>query len=201
MYLLDNFTIYAVIEIIKFVESILMSKKDHLLLNKIAAGFVGAGLMAMIFGSIAAFVVPTDDNIEIAHAYPITVDTANAGASVQKASADTQIADITPLLATADLAHGQKLSKKCTACHSFNDGGPHKVGPNLWNIVDQAKGAKDGYSYSKALLAFGGNWDIDALNKFLLKPKKYISGTKMNFGGFKKDKDRAAMISYLQSLK
>ena len=80
----------------------------------------------------------------------------------------------------------------------FDQGGANKVGPALWNIVNADKGAVDGFSYSGALVAFGGQWDYAALNAFLYKPKAYISGTKMNFAGLKKPSDRANMIAYLR---
>ena len=89
--------------------------------------------------------------------------------------------------------------KKCAACHSFNAGGPNKVGPNLWNVLNREMGQVDGYKYSKALMAFGGKWDYQALNAFLAKPKVYISGTKMNFGGLKKPKDRANLIAWMRA--
>ena len=68
------------------------------------------------------------------------------------------------------------------------------------NILNQSKASKDGYSYSKALKEFGGEWDYQSLNAFLLKPKNYINGTKMNFSGLKKTKDRANIIAWLRSL-
>ena len=109
----------------------------------------------------------------------------------------TPIAPILALISSADIAAGEKLSKKCVACHSFNAEGKNKVGPNLWNILNKPKASKDGYSYSKALEQFGGNWDYKSLNAFLLKPKNYIEGTKMNFAGIKKIQDRADVIFWL----
>ncbi len=103
------------------------------------------------------------------------------------------------LIANADLKKGAKLSKKCAACHSFNSGGKHKIGPNLWNIYGSDMAAKDGFKYSKALKSFGGTWDNASLNEFILKPKKFISGTKMGFAGIKKLEDRAALIAWMKA--
>jgi len=108
--------------------------------------------------------------------------------------------EITPLLASADIDNGEKLFKKCASCHTNNKGGENKVGPAMWGIVDRAKGSSEGFAYSGALANFGGNWSVEELNKFLLKPKQYIEGTKMNFNGLKKDEDRADLIKYLSSL-
>lgn len=172
-------------------------KKDGLLLNKIFGGVITAGLAAFAVGFVASALVPSGQQMA-ANAYPITIEAPSSNVVETAGGGDE---DIMALLAEADVARGKKLSKKCSACHSFNDGGAHKIGPNLYNIVDQPKGSKAGYSYSAALMEKGGNWDVDSLNQFFIKPKKYIAGTKMNFAGFKKAKDRAAMIKYLQSLK
>ena len=99
---------------------------------------------------------------------------------------------------SADIAAGKKLAKKCTACHVFEAGGANKVGPALWSIVNKAKASADGFAYSAALAEFGGTWDYQSLNAFLAKPKAYISGTKMNFGGLKKPKDRANLIAWMR---
>ena len=101
---------------------------------------------------------------------------------------------------TASLENGEKLSKKCATCHSFDNGGANKAGPNLWNVVNKQKASTDGFAYSAAIAEFGGDWNYSELNKFLLKPKKYIVGTKMNFNGLKKDSDRADLIIWLRSL-
>lgn len=107
---------------------------------------------------------------------------------------------IASLIAAADVAKGQKLSKACAACHSFDKGGPSKVGPNLWGIVGKAKAATSGFKYSDALKAKGGSWDYQSLNHFLWKPKKYAKGTTMSYMGIKKPADRAAMIAWLRTL-
>lgn len=109
---------------------------------------------------------------------------------------------VTPLLASADIAAGEKDFRKCAACHTVDQGGANKVGPNLWDIVNRAIASYDGFSYSSALQEYGADkgWDYEALNGFLWKPKTYIRGTSMGFAGLKKVEDRADVIAYLRSL-
>lgn len=99
-----------------------------------------------------------------------------------------------------DVATGTKLSRACQACHSFDKGGPAKVGPNLWGIVGRKAASVDGFAYSEALKTKGGNWGFEELYKFLANPKGVIAGTKMGFAGYPKFEDRANVIAYLQTL-
>lgn len=119
-----------------------------------------------------------------------------AGGAAKKAGPEP----ILDLIATADIARGEKLSKACAACHSFDKGGPNKVGPNLYGVVGGPKAHMGDFAYSSGLASMGGAWGYADLNKFLWKPKAYISGTKMNYNGIKKPEDRAAMIAWLRTL-
>jgi cytochrome c len=107
--------------------------------------------------------------------------------------------DIKEILATGNLAHGEKVFKKCSACHVVAKGGKNKIGPALYGIVGKASAISEGYSYSKALKAHGKNWSFEELNAYLLKPQAHIKGTKMAFAGLRKNKDRASVILYLNS--
>ncbi|MEP0940864.1 MAG: cytochrome c family protein [Rhizobiaceae bacterium] len=106
------------------------------------------------------------------------------------------------LLASADLAKGEKVGKKCVACHTFNEGGKNKVGPGLYGVVNRAIAGVDGFGYSGALKAYSADktWSYEELNAFLYKPKAHVKGTSMGFAGLKKTADRANMIGYLRSL-
>ena len=167
---------------------------DELRLNKVFAGFLFAALLLMAGVKIADVMVPHQELAENAYVIEVAETTDIAAA----APVDTGPEPILALLAGADLGAGEKLSKKCSACHVFDAGGQNKVGPALWGIVNASKGGADGFAYSSALADFGGAWDYAALNAFLKKPKAYIAGTKMNFVGFKKPQDRANMIAYLR---
>lgn len=106
-------------------------------------------------------------------------------------------ADLEAALADADLAKGERVLKKCAACHTVEPGGKKKLGPNLYGIVGGPVAAVNGFKYSKALAAYGGDWTVERLDAFLTKPKKEVKGTKMSFAGLKKEQDRANLIAYL----
>lgn len=127
------------------------------------------------------------------------VATTTEVAPAETASAPTE-GEALALLASADAERGAKLFKKCKACHTTEDGGKNKVGPNLWNVVGRAKGSVGGFKYSKAITGLGGEWIYGDLDGFLASPKAFAKGTKMSFNGLKKPADRAGMILYLRSL-
>ena len=107
--------------------------------------------------------------------------------------------NIKEVLAMGTIAHGEKVFKKCSACHIVAKGGKNKIGPALYGIVGKASAVSEGYSYSKAMKAYGKSWNFEELNGYLLKPQSYIKGTTMAFAGLRKDKDRASVILYLNS--
>lgn len=121
-------------------------------------------------------------------------------AAPAKAAAPAEAVPLPSLLAKADPARGQALTKVCATCHSFDKGGAAKVGPNLYNVVDRAKGGEAGFGYSDALKAKGGKWTFADLNAFIASPKTYIDGTKMGFGGEPDAAKRADIIVYLRTL-
>ena len=105
--------------------------------------------------------------------------------------------DIAALMALGDIATGEKVFKKCSACHSIVKGGKNNIGPALYNVVGRKVGAVSDYKYSKALSAYEKQWTFEELNGYLIKPAKWIKGTKMAFAGLRKEKDRASVIKYL----
>ncbi len=105
--------------------------------------------------------------------------------------------DIAALMALGDIATGEKVFKKCSACHSIVKGGKNNIGPALYNVVGRKVGAVSDYKYSKALSVYDKQWTFEELNGYLIKPAKWIKGTKMAFAGLRKEKDRASVILYL----
>ena len=107
---------------------------------------------------------------------------------------------IEKLLQTASVEKGAAVAKKCASCHTFEKGGPNRVGPNLFGVVGRDRAAEPGFNYSAAMKAKGGKWSFEDLNAFLANPKATVPGTAMSFAGLPKDSERADMISYLRSL-
>ena len=105
--------------------------------------------------------------------------------------------DISALLAMGTVEDGQKVFKKCSACHSVKKGGKNKIGPALYNVIGRDMAELKDYKYSKALIAFGKSWTFTEMNSFLIKPQTYIKGTKMAFAGLKKENDRASVILFM----
>ncbi len=101
------------------------------------------------------------------------------------------------LLATADPGRGKNIFRKCVLCHTVEKDGGKKLGPNLWGIVGAPVAAREGFSYSKAITAFGGNWTLERLDAYLKKPRVLVKGTSMIFVGLKHENDRADVIAFM----
>jgi cytochrome c len=165
-------------------------------LNKVAAGVLVAGLIAMVAGKVAdGLYHPVHEVEKRGYAVEVAEDTGTGGAAEAE-----KPENILPLLASADVAAGEALTKKCTSCHTFENGGANKVGPNLYGIVGSHVAHKSDYSYSDAVAGHGGTWDYNSLSHFIKKPKAHIPGTKMAFAGISKESDRANLIAYLRTL-
>ena len=117
--------------------------------------------------------------------------------SAEKDEESSQNGNIMALFASVSAAEGQKVFKKCAACHSISKGGANKIGPALWGVLGRQAGSVADYKYSKALAAHGKAWSFEEMNGFLIKPKDWIKGTKMSFAGLKSEKERAAVILYM----
>lgn len=140
----------------------------------------------------------------VAQAASTTVAAAGAAASGAADAAgetvDAAASGLVAMVADGDAAKGEKVSKKCKACHVFEEGGKNKLGPALWGIVGRDIASHDGFNYSGALSALEGGWTYDKLDQFLAAPKKYVPGSKMVFAGLKKEQDRADLLAYLRTL-
>lgn len=170
---------------------------NSLELNKIAAAVLCAGIIYMGSDFVSDILYESEELEQ--NAYVVDLGSEEA-APVVAAAAPASIEPVGPLLAMADPDEGGKVFRKCAACHSLDEGGPNKVGPNLWGIVNRSIASHEGFSYSSSLKDMSEEiWDYESLNEFLHKPKQYAPGTKMSFPGLKKVSDRANLIAYLRS--
>lgn len=131
-------------------------------------------------------------------AYQIANVTTAVSTTTDKISSEnSESGNIMVLFASTSATDGEKVFKKCAACHSINQGGGNKIGPALWGVLGRQAGSISDYKYSKAMAAHGKAWSFDEMNGFLQKPKDWVKGTKMSFAGLKNAKDRAAVILYM----
>ena len=167
--------------------------------NKIIASVLTAMIVAMVAGILAGELVrpkPLEKPVFL----PAGSEQVAAATAEQPAAA--KLEPIEPLLANADPKRGEQLTKVCAVCHTFNKGGPNKVGPNLWDVTEEGIAAVPNYQFSAALQSDKGQkWDPEKLNQWLHSPQSFAKGTKMTFVGFPKAQDRADVIAYLNTLK
>ena len=167
-------------------------------INKILASIIVAIIIFVIIGLVGNFVVKINYDEAQITAYKIDIPEASADSSAQTSANDEMVEAISLLLAGASLEQGEKIFKKCGACHNYKKDSKSKIGPNLWNLINRQKASVSGFAYSKALSDYGGKWTFEELNEFLYKPKEYIQGTKMNFAGLNNVEDRADLILWLR---
>jgi len=168
--------------------------------NKAAAGVLFAGVI-FVGSLIISEGVFSPDKLE---KQAVIIDTGVSQASTTDAPKKPDFITGDPfaeLVDNGDVAKGEKLFKKCVACHSNQSGAANKVGPNLWGVFNHDIAAVADYKYSSALTALEGNWDIAALNGWLYKPRAYAKGNRMGFAGIKDDQQRANIIAYLKTLR
>jgi len=170
---------------------------DTMTMTKVVGAFCGALLIYMLGGWAAEALYHSGGGHghgeEAKKGYMIEVVESAPSGEVEEGPS------LEELLAVADVDKGSKVFGKCKACHKLEDGA-NGTGPHLYNIVDRAVSAADGFAYSGALVAVAETWDAASLDAFLESPKKFAPGTKMSFSGLKKPADRANLIAYLDGL-
>ena len=169
---------------------------DSFEINKIIASILLVALLIIGISKISNIIFKVDKLDSSAYKVELPDDGAKQISEESTMKADDKV-DISALMALGDIAHGEKVFKKCSACHSIEAGGGNKIGPALYNVVGRKIAAVEDYKYSKALVEYKKNWSFEELNGFLLKPQKWIKGTKMAYAGLRKEKDRASVILYL----
>ena len=165
--------------------------------NKILASIILAILVVTVIGHLGDIIIDINNDQMAETAYKIDLPESEDSSSEVTPIEEVR-EPISLLLASASLDKGEKIFKKCSACHTYEKGGANKVGPSLWNLINSPKAKVAGFAYSKELAEFGGEWGYEDLAQFLYKPKAYIKGTKMNFAGLKKVQDRANLVLFLR---
>ena len=166
---------------------------DSFEINKIVAAVLLVALLIIGIGKLSNVIF----HVEKPETPGYKVDVEQASILSSSEIKEEQKVDIAALLAMGDVTSGEKIFKKCAACHSIAKGGKNNIGPALYNVVGRKIGKVVDYKYSKALTAYEKEWSFEELNGFLVKPAKWIKGTKMAYAGLRKEKDRASVIKYL----
>ena len=168
---------------------------DSFEINKIVAAVLLVALLVIGIGKLSNIIFYVDK--PKTPGYVVEVEQVSTSSTETSSNTAEEKIDITALIAMGDTATGEKVFKKCAACHSIVKGGKNNIGPALYNVVGRQVGSISNYKYSKALSGYNKEWTIEELNGYLIKPAKWIKGTKMAFAGLRKEKDRASVIKYL----
>ena len=168
---------------------------DSFEINKIVAAVLMVALLVIGIGKLTDIIFQVKK--PETPGYVVEVEQVATTSTQITSEATQEKIDIAALMALGDIATGEKVFKKCAACHSIVKGGKNNIGPALYNVVGRKVGAVGDYKYSKALSEYNKEWTLEELNGYLIKPAKWIKGTKMAFAGLRKEKDRASVIKYL----
>jgi cytochrome c len=163
-------------------------------LNKILGAVLGTCLIVLALNIGAGAIFTPEKPAKPGYA----IAAKEAGDHKQDAAAKEE--PIAVRLASSSPEKGQATAKQCQSCHTFEKGGPNRVGPNLWNVVGGDRGEGRGFNFSAAMKTKGGKWTYDELDKFLTSPRSYIAGTAMTFAGISNPQQRADVINYLHTL-
>jgi cytochrome c len=164
--------------------------------NKIIGAVLGTAIFIFVVRLVAEHVYEPEKPAKPGYVVEGVVETSAGG---NAAPVEEAMPDWGTVLTAADAAAGKTISTKCEQCHDLSKGGPNKIGPNLFGVVDRARASHEGFAYSSAMKGKPGNWTYDELFKFIKAPGVDIPGTKMSFAGLRSNKDRINLIAYLRS--
>ena len=166
---------------------------DGFEINKIVAAVIIGVLLVFGVGKFTDYLFYVEKPAQPAYVVEAPV------LKVSSSSNNASTVDIAKLLSMGTVEHGQKVFKKCSACHVVAKGGKNKIGPALYGVMGRKSASISDYKYSKALIAHSKTWSYDEMNAYLIKPQARIKGTKMAFAGLKSEKDRASVMLYMNS--
>ena len=167
---------------------------DSFELNKIVAAVLMVALLVIGIGKLSDIIFHVEKPKTPGFAVDVEQTATTSATSLE---IEKEKIDIAALMTMGDPTAGEKIFKKCAACHSIAKGGKNNIGPALYNVVGRKVGVIADYKYSKALSGYGKEWTFEELNGYLIKPAKWIKGTKMAFAGLRREADRASVILYL----
>ena len=182
-----------------YVKEVFTKNMDSFEINKIIAAVLLTALIVIGIGKFTDILFHVEKPKESAYKIEGLEVAATNSSSDSTEVKVVEAVDIKALLAMGDLAHGEKVFKKCTACHQIAADGKNMIGPNLWGVIGRTSGSISDYKYSKAMIAHAKEWSFEEMNSYLIKPQAHIKGTKMAFAGLRKEKDRASVILYMNS--
>lgn len=169
-------------------------------LNKIMGSILAITLFVLVINNITDLLFE-DKKTEKLLENNIIAKEDNQGSILDANQPKEEFKNIEERLVLADIEKGRKFTKKCIACHSFENDDKNKIGPNLFSIFNRKIASIESFTYSKILENMDNEWDAFNLDGFLTDPKKWAPGTKMIFVGIKDSQDRANVIKYMQTLK
>ncbi len=182
-----------------YVIGVFIKIMDSFEINKIIAAVLLTVLIIIGIGKFTDVLFHVEKPKESAYKIEGLDVASTSKPSSEMATKVVEAVDIKALLAVGDLGHGEKVFKKCSACHMIASGGKNMIGPNLWSVIGRTAGSVSDYKYSKAMVAYGKEWTFEEMNSYLIKPQAYVKGTKMAFAGLRKEKDRASVILFMNS--
>jgi cytochrome c len=165
--------------------------------NKIIGAVLGSLIFIFVIKTISENIYEPEKPAKPGYVVEGVVEEGTGAATAEKPE---EMPDWGTVLPTADAAAGKTISGRCLQCHTLGKGEPNKIGPNIYDVVNQPRGeGRNGFSFSSAMKAKGGTWTYDELFKFLKSPGAYINGTKMSFAGLRNAQDRINLIAFLRT--
>ena len=165
--------------------------------NKIIGAVLGTAIFIFVVRVVAEHIYEAEQPAQPGYVVEGVVETPAGGGAA--APVEEAMPDWGTVLASADVAAGKTVAVKCEQCHDLNKGGPNKIGPELFGVVDRPRASNPTFAYSSAMKNKPGNWTYDELFKFIKAPGADIPGTKMSFAGLRSEKDRINLIAYLRT--